>query len=77
MPALVVLETNLELADGFVRGPNGFYSMAAEIVRGMFHVLPGPAERGNSLTDLGMVFGRICRRGYGKGEREQNNCPRK
>lgn len=69
-----VLQTNLKLTYGFVRGPNGFYAVATEIMIGMLHVLLGPAERGDRLPELGMMLGRVGRRGYGKGEREQNDC---
>lgn len=51
---LIELQAILQLAERFVRCFDGFHAVPAKIVRGMFQVILGPAQRGNRFPDFGV-----------------------
>ena len=49
---LIELESLFELVNGLVSSANCFHAVTAKIVGGVFHVLLGPAQRGDRFTDF-------------------------
>src|SRR5437879_13413707 len=56
----------LELLNRLIGCLDGFHAMAAEVMRGVFHMLFRPAQSRECFADLRMRFLGSCRRGGGQ-----------
>ena len=67
---LVVFQTILELAEGFIDGLDGFHAVPAKIMRGVFQMVLGPSKRVDRFADFGVRFRQRC----GRGRRLRSCC---
>ena len=58
---LFVLQASLQLANGFVRGSEGFHAVSAKVVSCMLHVLFSATQVRNRCPDLGVRLLRVRR----------------
>jgi len=61
----VVLQANLQLANGFVGDPDSLDAVSAEVMCRVFHMGFGAAQGLDRFPDLRVRFLRVCRRGVG------------